>query len=472
MSLAVSRLPLHERLAVAAVLVMALLPAWLRGGTHAPWTRPFTWIALVLLAALAFYFFSRRRHDPSMPPLIRWRDPVLWLVLVLIGLLWVQWWNAGRVLYYDAAERAWAYSPPRMAGLPSAITKTESRQMFDWFVPAWVILLIVRSPAISGRAIRALWRGLLYSGSALCVFGMIQFLSGTTHMYWAIPMRPHFFASFGYPNHAGSYFILLECVAAALLAYELASGPVGPRVRRVALLGIAFLLALLGANFALSRLSILLSWALLAPIGYFLLRALWPRLDPVRRVHVVLAALAIVVLAAMLTAGLGAEAIRKEFKPEDDNKTFVDREANFRVFQLITAAHMWWDHPWFGVGGWGYRYLMAHYLPPEEWRRVTEGKANVHNDPMQFLAEFGLVGAGAMFGIVVVLLASAWHRRSGAPPLLMLPMLWVALFAGQSLMHCPCRSPAVLPPLLTVLSGAPRLLPPAYTRPAQPVRQT
>lgn len=462
-----ARMSAFERLAVGAALAMAVLPAWLRGGTHAPWTKPLLWIALASLAALAAGSFFLRAKDARSAPFIRWRDPIVWLGLVLIGLLWLQWWNAGRVLYYDAVTRAWAYSPPRMAGWPSAITTAEARQMFDWFVPAWAILLIVRSPAVSGRAVRAIWRGLLYNACALCAFGMIQFLSGTSHMYWTIPMRPHFFASFGYPNHAGSYFLMLQCVAAALAARELAPGPSPIRWRRVAAFGSAFLCCLIGANFALSRLSIIMSWALLAPIGFFVLRAIWPRLDPVRRVHVILVSLASVALAALLTVGLGAEAIRKEFKPEDDDKTFVDREVNFRWFQLKTAAMIWWEHPWVGVGGWGYRYLMAHYLPPEEWRRVTEGKANVHNDPLQYLAEFGLIGAGAMGAIVAVLAAAAWRRRAGAPPMWALPLLGAAVVAGQSLIDLPFRSPAVLALWLIILAGVPRVLPDARPAPIQ-----
>jgi O-antigen ligase len=440
---------------------MALLPAWLRGGTHAPWSWPFLWVALASLGALRAASFPLRRKDGRSAPFIRLRDPVLWLGLVLMAVLWLQWWNAGRALYYDAAARAWAYSPPRVPWLPSAITTAEARQMFDWFAPAWAILLIIRSPSVSGRAVRAIWRGLLYNGCALCVFGLVQFFSGTSHMYGFVPMRPHFFASFGYPNHAGSYFLMLQCIAAALAARELAPGGTPIRRRRVAVLGAAFLLSLIGANFALSRLSIIMSWVLLMPIGYFVLRAIWPRLDPARRVHVILISLATVVFAAFLTAGLGADAIRKEFKPEDDNKTFLERETNFRWFQLKTAAQIWWDHPWFGVGGWGYRYLIAHYLPREEWRRITEGKANVHNDPLQFLAEFGLVGGGAIFAIVAVLVADAWRRRAGASPMWVLPLLGVAVVAGQSLIDLPFRSPAVLALWVIILGGVPRALPEA-----------
>ena len=459
-----SSMSLEDRWVVGCAAVLVILPAWLRGGTQALWTKPMSWVALLVLIALGLVFL-RRNHvlkaagKPAGPPLIRWRDPVPWFGLLLLALLCVQWWNAGRALYFDPASRSWEYSLPRHPAWPSAITTAEARQMIDWFFPAIVLLVMLRSPAVTSRAVRALWRVLVYNAGVLCVFGLTQYFSGTSNMFWWIPMRPHFFATFGYPNHAGSYFLISLCVSAALLIYELA-GTRPLRRARVGLLSASVFFCLMGANFALSRLSIILGWLLLIPIGYFVVRALWPRMTPVQRLHGGTAAMVAVILAGVLVIGLGHDAIRTEFKPEDDNKTFMDRETTFRWFQIKTAAHMWWDHPVFGVGGWGYRYLLSHYLPPEEWRRITEGKANVHNDPIQFLAEFGLAGAGSMAGIAAVLILAAWRARKGWPPMVVLPCLGVGLVAAQSMIDLPFRSSAVLALWLAVLAGASRVLPP------------
>lgn len=447
---------------MASVAFLAILAAtWLRGGTHPAWSWPLLWISLVGLLSLpvACVWSSRIRREPfSGAPVLRWKDPVLWFGLILIALLAVQWWNAGRILYYDPAARAWAYSAPRHPALPSAITSLESRQMLDWFVPAFVLLILLRSPSFSARGVRLLWRLVVCSAAVLSVFGLLQFLSGTEKMFGFIPMRPHFFASFGYPNHAGSYFLIAMCLCAALLVHEL-SRPDAIRRGRMVLLSVCFVLCLLGANFALSRASILASWFLLLPIGLLVLRAVWFRLGPAQRVNMIALSLAAVVLAMILTFGLGQEAIRTEFKPEDDNKTLLTRETDFRIFQIESAARIWRDHPWYGVGGWGYRYLMAHYLPPEQWQRVTEGKANVHNDPIQFLAEFGLIGGGAMAAVVLVLGVEAWRRRAGAPPLLLLPLMGVGIVGLQSLIDLPFRSPAVLMLWLCAFAGAIRLVP-------------
>lgn len=453
-----------ERGTVAVVSILALFPAWLRAGTFAAWTWPLPWLAIAGLAIWWGLQLRERRSGTRATvgkplAIVDWRDPVVWAGLALVLLLLLQWWNAGRILYFDTALQKWSYSAPRHPHLPSAITTQEARQMLDWFVPIEVILIILRSPTTSGRAVRALWRVLLYNASVLVVFGMIQFATGTAHMYWCVPMRPHFFASFGYPNHAGSYFLMTECLAAAMLAYELGTPAGHLRRWRIAVLSGCFLMSLLGATFALSRASIILSWALLPPILILLMRLSWPRLDPVRRVHLVVTALAVTVLAVLLTVGLGREAIRTEFKPENDQKTLLDRETSFRWFQIQTAIRVWQDHRLFGVGGWGYRYLMAHYLPPEQWHRVTEGKANVHNDPLQFLAEFGLVGAGCMAFVVALLAWGAWRRLVGGPIWTFCPMIGIGLVALQSLIDLPFRSPAVLSLWTIILAGLSRAFP-------------
>ena len=458
------------------VLILAVALAWLRGGTHAS----LTWITGLL--AVAFFLMLVTGYLPGVRPagaalrwpwipLIQLRDPLFGLGLLFLCLLAVQWLNAGRSLVFEAGTQSWRYSPPPVPGLPFAFSRAEARQMLEWFFPLWVILLALRAPALSTHSVRRIWRGLAYSGGALALFGLVQFASGATAMYGLVPMRPHFFATFGYPNHAGSYFLLVMCLSAGLLSWEISMGQGRRNVARLSLLSAAFLLGLVGANLALSRLSILASWALVLVLAGVLIRFLWPRLMAVQRLHLVLGSLAVFSLAILLTLGLGREAIRTEFQPEKDNKSFMDRETSFRWFQLQSGLRVWRDHPLFGVGGWGYRYLVATYLPPEQWPRVTEGKANVHNDPVQFLAEFGLVGVGLLGLMLLVLARDLRHRRLAYAPLVVLPLVGVALVGGQSLIDLPFRSPAVLALWLISLAGASRVLPPRREPAPRPANQ-
>ena len=460
-----------EKAALLSIALLLILPVWLRAGTNPEWSWPLTWVALLVAGFLGILSWNRRQTDstgvsPVPAPFLSFRDPIFGLGLLFMLLLVVQWWNAGRLLYYDPATTSWNYSEPRHAGWPSAITRAEARQMLDWFLPAWIIVLAVRSPGFTSRAIRKLWRVVAYHAGLLALFGLVNYAFGATHMFGFVPMRLHFFATFGYPNHAGSYFMLGLCLSTALLSWELAGAREGVNRGRIMALIAVMALCYVGAVFSLSRLAILLATALLPVLVFFLVASVWSKLPAVQRVHVIATSLAIMGLAVVLTLGLGREAIRREFKPEDDNKTFMDRETSFRWFQITSAFHIWMDHPWVGVGGWGYRYLMGHYLPADQWRRITEGKANVHNDPAQFLAEFGLVGGVCMTGVVGVLVLASWRKRHPHAPLWWMPLLGCALVGGQSLIDLPFRSPAVLTLWLLMLAGSARVIPPR--RPAIP----
>jgi hypothetical protein len=73
---------------------------------------------------------------------------------------------------------------------------------------------------------------------------------------------------------------------------------------------------------------------------------------------------------------------------------------------------MWKSHSLFGIGGWGYRYLLPLYVGEERQKDITDGKANVHCDPAQQLAEFGALGFALLVG-AVGWLAVPWFRLTG-----------------------------------------------------------
>jgi O-antigen ligase len=119
---------------------------------------------------------------------------------------------------------------------------------------------------------------------------------------------------------------------------------------------------------------------------------------------------------------------------------------------------MWQDHPGFGVGGWGFRYLLGWYIPPDRWREIGIGTANVHNDALQFLAEFGGVGAGLMAAAVVVLLAPVLKIRPWKKPLPLIALLGLCATVLHSMIDLPFRSPAILYSWLAILAALPIIM--------------
>ncbi|MBQ3343083.1 MAG: O-antigen ligase family protein, partial [Kiritimatiellae bacterium] len=140
------------------------------------------------------------------------------------------------------------------------------------------------------------------------------------------------------------------------------------------------------------------------------------------------------------------------------------------------------EHKLFGVGGWGYVHFCLPMMTPEERDDVQMvGGINVHNDYLQFLAEHGVVGFGALVTMVVLLVwpvGHVWRRMArktrfmkpkDLPPkpvqifVLPAPAFCLLVAITCTLVHafgdCPLRSPAVLTLFFVTLAAMPGFLP-------------
>jgi O-antigen ligase len=154
-----------------------------------------------------------------------------------------------------------------------------------------------------------------------------------------------------------------------------------------------------------------------------------------------------------------------------------------RWYLVPKALAIWGDHPWFGVGGWGFRSLLAQYVDRSEWPKyLWRGAANVHNDGAQFLAEHGAVGAGLMLALAALPAAfglralrrslrlspadayggGRWRRL---PPGALLACGGLLCTCLHSMVDLPFRAPAVLTAWALVLAGLPALMPAEASRP-------
>jgi len=455
-----------------------------------------------------------------------WSDGFFYGGLFFLIYLGVQWWNAGRVLFFDVGLDQWRYSQSRHPGWPSAFSRPEAAQVLSWFFPAWVLGLVLRSPLIGTRTVLGMLRALVYGAGLLALVGIMQFVTGTKARYWVRPATDQFFASFGYTNHAAAFFVLMGAVAAGLLYREVfrmrpveisavsssggsdashdqsvgstheANSRTAPSGRqllvRTTALASSLLLCLVGANLSLSRAGIILAWAMALFIaGYGLVRG-WQRLHRVARVNLVAATFAILCVLYFAVSGFGEKAIVQEFKArrpihhvlfpvlDNINLALADRPLLDRV-----AWEIWCDNPVFGVGGWGFRYLLSQYLPEAEWKShvMGYGNANVHCDPLQFLAEFGLVGGGLMMAAALALLLPVFckgvrgessgvsmpHSAHGVKgrgkratsrtnPVLVMCSIGLVLVCVFSLIDLPFRCPAILSTWVLVLAALPRFV--------------
>jgi O-antigen ligase len=364
------------------------------------------------------------------------------------------------------------------------VDRNDAAEMVRWFFPAWALMLALRhARRPAWLATRVAWF-LIINAGLLSAFGIAQTLSGTQHIFWVTPLVSHFFASFGYENHAASYFALLFALAAGMLLHLLTGGryagsrcvsastahrrtahcppthrlpptdapatahrplPTGaPAHRRTALVtaSICAVLCLIGMALSFSRAGLALAVGLSGVALVAAARLFWPRAAISQRVAVVAALIMGLATVFFVVASMGGNPLARE--ADGLCRTNLEREAESRLFMVRSASRIWATEPWFGVGGWGYRHFVPVHAVVEQVA-MGPGDANVHNDALQFLCEFGAVGFGLMLAATI---AFAWPLlRSilrGLTPGLALAGTGLLAVLFHSLIDLPFRSPGVL----------------------------
>ena len=458
-----------------ALLVACL--AWVHGGTRVDHLQAVPWLTLLVVNFLLV--LPPQRKNEALPDarqrVLRGllRDPLLHIGVVLAILLLLQWANSGCAPVEDPIAKHMLPGPPPLPGAPFSVDPDESRQQLFWFLPAFAALLAVRN-GVTRLGKHRLLLFLVWNGALLSVFGFIQNLTGTQSLYWITPLPDYFFSTFGYPNHAGAFFTLLFAVSAGLW-FQTAMDPEDrPTAHRLL---VPMILNFAGAFGSLSRAAMLLTLLILAIGGVVCIFAAWRRLGNGGRVQALFFPIAGILLAVGLLASFPKSNLRHELSDIQIGK-FYDDTIGARIYQYKSAWAMTQDHPFFGVGGWGYRHYVHAYVQEKELDRLKGGTANVHNDVLQFLAEHGLIGFALMLAAVVVLLTpifrGVWALLTTPPgvdsenpyasPLLRVPAVVVAILIGttatvvHSMIDLPFRSPAILMTWALCLACAPAYL--------------
>lgn len=469
---------------VVHIVWLAVFLAWVHGGTRVDHLAAVPWLSLAVLEMTLLLPPARKGETLDMARQRVWNaitwDPILYIGVALCLYLLFQCLNGGRKLDFDLASNAWVFSPPPVNWGPFCVDPDEARQMLYWFPPAFAVALGLRH-GTNRRGKLYLLRALAANGALLSLFGLIQYASGTTSLFWMTPMSDTFFASFGYANHAGAFFTLLFAVTLGLFVQALLDAE---ERKHAWWLGLALCLNMAGAILSLSRAAILFSLALLVLGGMYAIRHAWRQVSAGVRLKVL--AIFLIVLAfgtAFLVFAAPDNAVMKELQTIEWGK-LGEETFGVRWQQTSSAWNIWRDHPWFGVGGWGFRHYVCLDLDETKRASLHRGGANVHNDPMQFLTEHGVVGFGLMLGAVVVLMIPLVRRFrhvhatqakgwTGEPwvlfrvsPITILLLGGAAITFLESLIDLPFRSPAILITWVAALTCAPAFLPSGGRTPA------
>jgi hypothetical protein len=448
---------------------LLVFPVWMRGGTRPELLGPVLWLSLgAVLAMLAYP--GLRQGETLARARMRvvhdfFSDPVLYAGVAFLFLLWLQWLNGPRPMVFDEELQKWVFGPAPKAGLPLfCIDRDEAFEMLLWFVPLYAIVLVIRNGFARTQKMELL-RLLVANAGLVAVFGVVQFLSGSHRIYGVTPLKVHFFAAFGYQNHAGAYFVLSGVLTAGLLLRSFLKKD--EREERLWLIcGLAVIV--MAGLFCKSRTAIGMIAVLSAAGVLYGFKRLKARFSLQGRAGVLVCLalfLGVAVYAFWVVPGnLVREELERTTTEEVALRVGIE-EAPARA----AAWRIWQDHPWFGTGGWGFRRFLPLYMPPPAGSAYSPGAANVHMDPLQFLTEFGAVGAGILLGTVLLMVwpireKLAEFRKPDSqdrPWLMRVPPLGLALVAGplltviHSMFDLPFRSPAIFWMWAALLACAP-----------------
>ncbi len=451
---------------VIHVAALVVYTSWAFAGTRVAWLWPIAWLTLGVIEAMVVapalagdesYADARRRMACGVV-----RDPLFIVGALLTLFLAFQGFNGPRALSFVAEREMWQFGDPPLRGLPSGVAILESVQLLAWFPPAIVAALAVRH-ALDAAGRRLMLRVLVWNAAALSLLGCLHVAGGWKQIYGVIPIDAQFFASFGYPNHAGAFFTFTLVLGLGSWLHERES-----RLPYADTMLAALALIFAAAVLCLSRTSILMGLAVALAGGAFAFVRVWPSLRPGGRIVVPFVSAFLAILGSLAMFGnYPGNPVRRELGTLTVSGLF--RQVWERAFELLVPAAIaiWRDNPWYGVGGWGFRHFVPLYLTPDQHRKLFVGAANVHNDFFNFLAEHGAVGTGLLLlaGLILLVpllrrLPPARARRAalacGASVGLLRGFVLVALLLllCHSAIDLPFRCPAVIQTVLIALAAA------------------
>lgn len=391
------------------VAVMIIYSSWARGGSSAYYYWALPWLALGIVEIMLLMPPGNKDESVIVATrrLIRniFIDPVTYIGLALIAFLTIQWLNGPCELEYDNTMARWAFEAPPWPSLPFCVNQEESVQVLIWFTAIVVSVIAVRH-AMKPSARYFLLKLLVANGALLSVLGFAQILFSPGKMFGCVKIPVDFFATFGYPNHAGTFFVMMTALNMGLIIRALGD----PKQKK----GISWMTLALFLNAAaifgsLCRAAIILGSLVIFTGFVYGVIYLWNRISKLK-------IFAAAILVSAIAVGVAVFAIipGSPLKKELDSIDFANLSSVYKSDRrelADCAIKIWADHPWTGVGGWGFRRYEALYMPEDRWEFLeTHGRANVHNDTLQFLCEHGMIGLGLMIALALTLIIHALIR--------------------------------------------------------------
>jgi hypothetical protein len=427
------------------------------------------WLSLVAVEAMVL-LPSVRRNETLADARMRvaravvW-DPFFYFGISLLCVVLSQWLNSGCSLIYLADADRWQFSDPPVSWLPYSVEPAAALTYVSLFVACAVGGVILRQGVSKSAK-----RGLLQAASALS--GMVAFC-----MVWL--------ASFGVEPYAGIARAPHACAPGSFFGFWLVVG-MGAYVDALtrsqrgseALFLLAFLGNLLGMLFfaSASALVVYTVIALLLAVYWLVyLNANVPKHVQLKLFMVLLVVIVSVTLALVYV--FPENPVAAKVKSLFALEQFWSNLSATKQVRTSAAIELWKEHPWGGVGADGFRHYLGTVIKAKDWPLVKADQAFAYNDCLQFLCEFGSLGAGLLIAAVITLMVPICYRARLAwqiggtdvnagrvfllrlSPLVVTGVLAMTLCFLESWIANPFRSPALFLSWVLVMAMVPAFLP-------------
>jgi O-antigen ligase len=392
-------------------------------------------IAVSLMLVVVFAALAHGVVEP-------WSIFVFELSSAVLTLLWMIKAAADKNLSLVIPQTVWPLAALILLGLAQSVSWNDGagvRQSLSLDVDntRGTVLLLCSLLALSvlaanfltgaGRLL-ALTRFLIFFGAVMGVFGLVQYFSGSSSIYWLRHAEAPAFGPFFNRDHFAGYMELLIALPVALIVTRYVWG------EKRLVYGVAAVFMGVAAIFTLSRGGMISIFAQMVFIAAMSFRRHYKLTGDSERGKAQ-AASAIAAVSAVLAAivigviWIGAEPVINRIATGDPNSSDLSKAQTFYSVRGEIWENTWTmirQNPLVGVGLGAYETAYPIYARENGMQGIT---AEAHNDYLQILADAGVIGGILALWFIWALFRAIARGVSSPDPL----MAGIALGAGAGL---------------------------------------
>lgn len=413
----------------------------------------------LLLSAIGFSLALSSSDAPKRRALLR--QPVFWTGIGLLVYATTQGLNpAWR--FFDDGKVWWLEPVQHVAWLPAGVdapfARTNAWRFLVVYASLFLLLCSVHLGLRQRSGLRILLWALAINGSVLALFGIFQRLDATDRMFWIWrPPSLSFFASFIYQNHAGAYLNLVIAATAGLAWWYQRRAT--RETTDAGLAGILIFLAVLagiGSCLTTSRMSTLVLLVMLAIFGTIMAAG---RKKTHRAMFPLMFALGLALGLGVLLVAMNRERLLERFSQLASNPDGTLRSRTLVHRATWELAQDRWLCGW-GAGSFRHAFPLHAQKYPElcYMGKATRYWEHAHSDPLETLAELGVLGTLPMLLAGLIVASALLQKRFWRSPVACGVLIGAAALALHSCADLIFQSPALLFTWATLLLVAIRWL--------------